>query len=181
MSWVNDLQVQHFHWLPKCQDLHHSFTRWSRAVHGRDRTVTAWCYNDSTANHKEWCCCCRYVISALIAIVIIMIISCDSGGGRGQTYLGLLCLCVWSALLSVRVYSCTKLVMHVSFVIKIRCPIWCVGDQGLNVSYIRRQRQINGAYLYLTFGILSITLNDKLMLGTRGFIIVVSTCINNPQ
>lgn len=135
ISWVNDLQVQHFHWLPKCQDLHHSFTRWCRAVHGRDRTVIAWCYNDSTANHKEWCCCCRYVVSALI--VIIIIISCDIGSSMVQTILGLSCLhgcwvlhpfLGWSALLYVRVYSCTKLEMPLSFVLKIRCPMWCVGD-----------------------------------------------------
>jgi hypothetical protein len=33
--------------------------------------------------------------------------------------------------------------------------------------------QLVGAYLYLTFGILSITVDNRLMLGTRGLIIVV--------
>jgi hypothetical protein len=87
----------------------------------------------------------------------------------------------WSAFLSGRVYSCTKLEMHVSFVLKIRCPVWCVGDQGWNVSCLRRQRQLNDASLYLTFGILIIAVNDRLMLGTRLLIIVVSTGFWNPQ
>lgn len=188
MSWVNGLQVQHFHWLPKCQDLHHSFKRWSRAVHGRDRTVLAWCYNDSTPNHKEWCRCCRYVVSALIFIVII-IISYDSGSSMVQTILGL-SLSAWllgSILSLVDLHFCMsecihakKLEMHVWFVLTIRCPMWCVGDQGWNVTCIRRQRQLNDASLYLTFGILIITVSDRLKLGTRELIIVVSTGICNP-
>jgi hypothetical protein len=49
------------------------------------------------------------------------------------------------------------------------------------VNCIRRQRQLNGASVYVTFGILIIAVNDRLMLGTRGLIIVVSTGICNPQ